>query len=227
MFDASMAHHPTTRFDFTMCNPPFYSDEAEKRDAKSNKLTGASQNVPMLDNEKMTEGGEVAFVREMMQQSRRYKDRCDWFTTMIGIKSNFQLLLREVKQLPVFLSSSPERRQGSSELKKKGVKQVKESTLFQGQTVRWVMAWTFIDPSYEGTFALKTPLGAEILQLHAQQHGLTLTKMSTEGIWHGKAPGFACHLISSETTLRVRGSAVSDIKAWSQWCSALKKLSGA
>lgn len=105
MFDASFALHSTTRFDFTLCNPPFYSDEAEKEGAKTKKAADASQNVPMLPNEKITDGGEVAFVRQMMQQSQRYRDRCHWFTTMIGIKSNFQLLLREAKQLPVSLAS--------------------------------------------------------------------------------------------------------------------------
>ena len=101
MFDASMAHRPSQVFDFTMCNPPFYGDEDQKTASKVSKRGEASQDVPMLQNEKITKGGEVVFIRQMMKQSSAYKTRCKWYTTMVGIKKNFDLLLKEARQLPV------------------------------------------------------------------------------------------------------------------------------
>ena len=66
--------HP--QVDFTMCNPPFYSDRAEVLRSAEAKELGPNAVCTGADTEMLTPGGEVAFVNKMVQESLILKTRC-------------------------------------------------------------------------------------------------------------------------------------------------------
>lgn len=49
----------------------------------------ATQNIVGTASEKVTNGGEFAFVQSMIEESYDLRDRVECFTSMIGIKRNF------------------------------------------------------------------------------------------------------------------------------------------
>ena len=83
---------PAERFDFTMCNPPFF-ESAEAAGAaarlkweKLGKTTGPSPtlNFGGQANELWTVGGEPAFLRQMIRESVDYASQVGWFTTLVS-----------------------------------------------------------------------------------------------------------------------------------------------
>lgn len=52
-------------FDFSMCNPPFFGDISEARAGKKVRVCAGSE------SELVTEGGEVAFVQKMIEDSHQ------------------------------------------------------------------------------------------------------------------------------------------------------------
>ncbi|KAI0686553.1 S-adenosyl-L-methionine dependent methyltransferase [Earliella scabrosa] len=112
-----------TQYDFTMCNPPFYSSRedviqsAEAKEFEPNAVcTGA-------DTEMITPGGEAAFVGRMLMESLGLRNKCRWFTSMLGKMST----LTHIVQL----------------LRENKVDKYAITELVQGQTRRWVIAWSF------------------------------------------------------------------------------------
>lgn len=126
------------KFDFTMCNPPFFRDEIES-DAESDEIkeTDTDGNTKsQCDKQKppnnaktgiacelMTTGGEVEFVKKIIQQSREFRNRISIFTTMLGHKASLQPIVQELKVL--------------------GIINYCTSEFCQGWTKRWGVAWTF------------------------------------------------------------------------------------
>lgn len=123
------------RFDFTMCNPPFFRDESE---SESNELKetdddGAKQPVEKekppnnaksgIGCELTTAGGEVEFVKKIIHQSNEFQKRISIFTTMLGHKTSLNPILQELKVL--------------------GITNVCTSEFCQGWTKRWGVAWSF------------------------------------------------------------------------------------
>ncbi|CAD5235181.1 unnamed protein product [Bursaphelenchus xylophilus] len=122
------------RFDFCMCNPPFFhekeanekftSDVNGNRRNSSNKHTNAPNSVTVAKtNELMVEGGEVEFVKRIMDESVQVKDKFRLFTTMLGKKSSVATLKKHLVD--------------------RGCQQFAVSILSQGRTQRWVISWTF------------------------------------------------------------------------------------
>lgn len=117
------------RFDFTMCNPPFFKDETEPDDATepvskehiskrkpNNAKTGISCELS-------TAGGEIEFIKKIIERSVRLKTSVNVFTTMLGHKTSVQPILHE--------------------LKTHGITNYCTSEFCQGWTKRWGIAWTF------------------------------------------------------------------------------------
>ncbi|KAK3919368.1 RNA N6-adenosine-methyltransferase mettl16 [Frankliniella fusca] len=116
-----------TSFHFTMCNPPFFCSEEDlektykSRSAKcprpppNNARTGSS-------NEVVVEGGEVAFVIKMIDDSLQAKDRIRIFTTMLGHKSSVSKILKYLKE--------------------KNITEIASTEFCQGHTTRWGIAWS-------------------------------------------------------------------------------------
>lgn len=124
------------KFDFTMCNPPFFCEESDS-DSESDELKGADDGEkPHGDKQKppnnaktgiacelMTTGGEVEFVKKIIQQSKQFHKRISIFTTMLGHKASLNPILHELKM--------------------HGITNCCTSEFCQGWTKRWGVAWTF------------------------------------------------------------------------------------
>ena len=72
----------------------------------------------------VTPGGEVAFVTRIMEESQHLKQRCQWYTSMLGKYSSLGLIVEE--------------------LKKKGVVNWAVKEFVQGgKTRRWGVGWSW------------------------------------------------------------------------------------
>jgi 23S rRNA (adenine1618-N6)-methyltransferase len=124
-------------FDFTMCNPPFYSslEEANRasdkkirnlnsnRDKKGHKKTHNSSNFGGVKAELWCDGGELTFIRNMITQSAQYKDQCNWFSTLISNKDNIPKLQKTLLET--------------------GQIQTRLIKMSQGSKVSHILAWNF------------------------------------------------------------------------------------
>ncbi|WVR05733.1 hypothetical protein IAU60_002758 [Kwoniella sp. DSM 27419] len=112
----------TARWDFTLCNPPFFGSEEELQEGQQGKARGAHAAPTAAQNELITPGGEVAFVGRMIEESIGMKERCCWFTSLIGKFSSLQPLvdlLRQKKMDNYFVRN-----------------------IRQAKTTRWILGWS-------------------------------------------------------------------------------------
>jgi 23S rRNA (adenine1618-N6)-methyltransferase len=124
---------PDEFFDLTICNPPFHvsaeaAQEGSKR--KVRNLTGKSVSKVKLNfggqaAELWTEGGELEFIRKMIQESLRYKTQVYWFTTLVSKSENLKLI--------------------NLQLQKAGISFQKTIDMAQGNKQSRFVAWTFLD----------------------------------------------------------------------------------
>uniref|UniRef100_A0A1I7ZRZ9 U6 snRNA m(6)A methyltransferase n=1 Tax=Steinernema glaseri TaxID=37863 RepID=A0A1I7ZRZ9_9BILA len=122
-------------YTFSMCNPPFYDFEesdkkyaADENDVYENVVTEGERPGPRSAtvaklNELATEGGEVAFVLRMVEESKKLRARIRVYTSMVGIKTSMYKIERVLKEI--------------AEIR------YMVSTLNQGRTQRFVIAWTY------------------------------------------------------------------------------------
>ncbi|CAN6277375.1 unnamed protein product [Urochloa humidicola] len=106
-------------FDFCMCNPPFFESIEE---AGLNPKTACGGTA----EEMVCDGGELAFVTHIIEDSVSVKNSFRWFTSMVGRKANLKLLMSKAREA--------------------GASVVKTTEFVQGQTARWGLAWSFIAP---------------------------------------------------------------------------------
>jgi 23S rRNA (adenine1618-N6)-methyltransferase len=100
---------PGERFDFTMCNPPFFESAAAAGAAarqkweKLGKTTGPSPtlNFGGQANELWTAGGEPAFLRQMIKESMDYANQVGWFTTLVSKKGYLKIAEIEFGRLGI------------------------------------------------------------------------------------------------------------------------------
>ena len=100
-------------FDISMCNPPFF-------EIGDNRTDGYGGN----ETEISTAGGELKFIKQYMIESYRKRKKVMWFTCLIGIKAH-------INKLELFLT------------KNFPISDHITTTLYQGKTLRWVIAWKF------------------------------------------------------------------------------------
>ncbi|KAI8064564.1 hypothetical protein BC940DRAFT_276770 [Gongronella butleri] len=135
-------------YDFCMCNPPFFASEEEVREGEINKELEPSavrnhrkigekkepfdafpppfffwQVCTGSTSEMITDGGEVAFIRRMILESLRYRERIRWYSSMIGLKRS----IRPITQM----------------LKEHKINNYVVTEFCQGRTKRWGIAWSF------------------------------------------------------------------------------------
>ncbi|TFK22029.1 hypothetical protein FA15DRAFT_644769 [Coprinopsis marcescibilis] len=122
-------------FDFTMCNPPFYSSQTEIERLKGEKEGLPSQvctggelemvysGVASSDDDWERQGGEVAFVGRMVSESARVRERCRWFTSMLGRLSSVPKITAVLKCFEISNYIVTE--------------------FVQGRTRRWAIGWSF------------------------------------------------------------------------------------
>ncbi|KAG0256029.1 Methyltransferase-like protein 16 [Mortierella polycephala] len=110
-------------YDFSMCNPPFYESEQDIQGSFMGKEDRPSAVCQGTSNEMITKGGEVQFVKQMVDESSSRRERIRWYTSMLGKRGSVDEItayLREKKILNYTLT-----------------------TFRQGQTNRWAIAWSY------------------------------------------------------------------------------------
>lgn len=130
------------RFDFIICNPPFHASKEEATKGTQRKLKNlgkSSENKPVLNfsgqnNELWTEGGELAFITNMIYESTHFKQQCLWFTSLVSKKENLK---------PFF-----------THLKKVGAVEIKTIDMEQGNKTSRFIAWTFLSESQRENWAI-------------------------------------------------------------------------
>lgn len=136
---------PHDVFDLTLCNPPFHASLAaanagtqrKQKNLSKHKEKRATKNTDQalaIDNSKgrnfggqkaelWCEGGELAFLKQMIHESQLFSKQVMWFTSLVSKSDN----LTPLKKL----------------LKQTNAKQVKVINMSQGQKVSRILAWTY------------------------------------------------------------------------------------
>ena len=120
------------RMDVTLCNPPFFSsaEEVQKANKRKNsnlkkQASKAKLNFGGTHTELWCEGGEDAFVGQMIQESKAFAQSCFWFTTLISKETHLNKALKA--------------------LRRTNVHQVEIINMAQGNKTSRVLAWTFLN----------------------------------------------------------------------------------
>ena len=109
---------------FCMTNPPFYTSQAQLEASASAKHDGPASVCTGAPVEMVTEGGEVAFVARILNESLRRKDDVQWYTAMLGFLSSVSHIVHLMRRGGITNWAVSELDQGS-------------------KTKRWVLAWSF------------------------------------------------------------------------------------
>lgn len=127
--------HADEYFAATLCNPPFHASLAEARHGAQRKWQnlGKEQNKhknPVLNfggqsMELCCEGGEQAFVKQMIDESQSGGRNCLWFTTLISKSASLPHVYRALKY--------------------SGAVENRTIEMAQGQKKSRLLAWTFMD----------------------------------------------------------------------------------
>ena len=104
-------------FGFCMCNPPFFDSLA---DASRNPRTACGGSPA----EMVYPGGEAAFVRRIVEDSRSLGTRVWWYTSLLGKKATLRALVAELR--------------GPG-----GPAAIRTTEFSQGKTQRWGLAWSY------------------------------------------------------------------------------------
>jgi 23S rRNA (adenine1618-N6)-methyltransferase len=123
---------PEDKFAFTICNPPFHASQEEATKAtirKINNLENTRTKKPILNfggqnAELWCEGGEFAFITQMIYESVKYPLQVFWFTTLVSKKDNLRSIYKT--------------------LNKVGAVEIKTIEMAQGQKISRFVAWTFL-----------------------------------------------------------------------------------
>ena len=125
---------PDELVDFTVCNPPFHSSAAEAAEGSRRKVRNLGNlkgntvklNFGGQSNELWCEGGEKAFIRKMIHESKTKGSSCFWFSTLVSKQAH----LKGIYEI----------------LKKVDAVKVKTIPMGQGNKASRIVAWTFLPP---------------------------------------------------------------------------------
>ena len=123
---------PAELFDFSMCNPPFHASAAEAASGTKRKLQNLGKNRKKetvlnfggQSTELWYEGGEIAFIRNMIEDSVAIADQCLWFSSLVSKSSSLPFIYKALQSA--------------------GVAELKTVEMAQGQKVSRFVAWTFM-----------------------------------------------------------------------------------
>ncbi|WWC86060.1 uncharacterized protein L201_000931 [Kwoniella dendrophila CBS 6074] len=113
----------TSKWDLTICNPPFFGSEEEMREGQYGKEEGAHAAPTAAHNELITDGGEVDFVGNMIEESLQIGESCRWFTSLIGKYSSLTPLVDQLRR---------------NKIDNYLLKSIKQS-----KTTRWILGWSY------------------------------------------------------------------------------------
>ena len=120
------------RFTFSMCNPPFHESEEDamlgnrrkSNNLRKKKVDKTNLNFSGNASELWCEGGEMAFIKKMINESVQFSSQVLWFTSLVSKKDNLHQLTTLLKNL--------------------NVPEFKTIDMAQGQKISRILAWTFI-----------------------------------------------------------------------------------
>lgn len=126
------------RFDAIICNPPFHASAEEAQEANRRKVHNLSEksgektvetnlNFGGQASELWCEGGELAFVKQMVKESKNYKNQVLWFTSLVSNHNHLKSI--------------------ENSLKNAKVSKTKIIEMTQGQKVSRFIAWSFFNNS--------------------------------------------------------------------------------
>lgn len=127
---------PEDKFAFTICNPPFHASKEEAAKSsirKVSNLTNQKTLNPVLNfggqnNELWCEGGELAFITQMIYESVKYPFQCYWFTTLVSKKDHLKSIYKTLSKVDAAV--------------------VKTIEMSQGQKISRIVAWTFLSEKH-------------------------------------------------------------------------------
>jgi 23S rRNA (adenine1618-N6)-methyltransferase len=92
-------------FDVVVCNPPFYKNKLDAQQKNKRKVKNLalqesdSQNFGGQSNELWFKGGELAFIRKMIEESKLFKNQVVWFTILVSQKENVKGVKRAINKV--------------------------------------------------------------------------------------------------------------------------------
>ncbi len=123
--------HKTEMFDAVLCNPPFHDSASAARAGSERKRRnlGLKDDSPLLNfggqqQELWCEGGEVAFISQMIKESQTYAKQVVWFTTLVSRGDNLPPLYRALQEA--------------------GAVKVSKIEMSQGQKQSRILAWSYM-----------------------------------------------------------------------------------
>jgi 23S rRNA (adenine1618-N6)-methyltransferase len=127
-------------FDATICNPPFFASLAEAEAGTRRKTTNlgsrkaARPAVPVRNfggqaSELWYPGGEEAFVRQLVKESKLQPATCFWFTTLVSQSHTLPGIYKELQWAEAA--------------------EVQTIEMAQGQKKSRLVAWTFLTPKQQ------------------------------------------------------------------------------
>ncbi len=133
---------PEDRFAFTMCNPPFHASAEEANKSASRKVSNLNPKEKRNTNpvlnfggqnaELWCNGGEIAFITQMIYESAKYASQCLWFTTLVSKKENLPSIYKT--------------------LKKVNAVSVQTIDMAQGQKNSRIVAWSFLNEAQRNSW---------------------------------------------------------------------------
>ncbi|PKS05962.1 hypothetical protein jhhlp_007795 [Lomentospora prolificans] len=109
---------------FTMTNPPFYTSQSELEALAKKKSRPPHTACTGSASEMVTAGGEVAFVKRIIEESLTLKEQVRWYTAMLGKHSSVEVVVDMLRDRRIDNYAVTEFVQGS-------------------KTRRWAVGWSF------------------------------------------------------------------------------------
>ncbi|KAI2472493.1 hypothetical protein F4781DRAFT_420102 [Annulohypoxylon bovei var. microspora] len=132
--------------DFVMVNPPFYTSGAELADLASQKSRPPNSACTGAPIEMVCAGGEIGFIRRIIDESLVLREKVQWYTAMLGKQSSLEVLVGILKGY--------------------GVTNYVVTAFVQGnKTRRWAIGWSFQSrrPSLSASRGCEPSAGKRIL----------------------------------------------------------------
>lgn len=112
---------PEDKFDCIICNPPFHDSREAATKGTVRKLKNLGKTIegkPVLNfsgqnNELWCEGGEKAFITNMIYESAHFKTQVKWFTTLVSKKENLKTFYTHLNKIKATEVETIEMHQGN------------------------------------------------------------------------------------------------------------------
>jgi 23S rRNA (adenine1618-N6)-methyltransferase len=111
---------PGDSFTLAMCNPPFHASAEEANAGTTRKLHNlgkhkgkeATLNFGGQAAELWTEGGEITFIRNMIEESKTVAGQCKWFSSLVSKSANLPFIYAALDRAKVTYYNTIDMAQG-------------------------------------------------------------------------------------------------------------------